>query len=156
LRRVILVTILTIGWSTPPWAEVQIGRGASERGATATAVAERKVLAEAARQGDSLKQSYKGFTLIALSPEPGAKLDVTLTTYRGRDPRDFALFVFGGNGGVHAVDLARALQVGRVIVPPAAGVFSAVGLLFADMEMNLARAFMHRVDAMPLDEAEWH
>ena len=77
-----------------------------------------------------------------------------VTTYRGRDPRDFALFAFGGNGGVHAVDLARGLQVGRVIVPPAVGVFSAVGLLFADMEMNLARAFMHRVDAMPLDEAE--
>lgn len=77
-----------------------------------------------------------------------------VTTYRGRDPRDFALFAFGGNGGVHAIDLARGLQVGRVIVPPAAGVFSAVGLLFADMEMNLAHAFMHRVDAMPLDEAE--
>ena len=77
-----------------------------------------------------------------------------VTTYRGRDPREFALFAFGGNGGVHAVDLARGLQIGRVIVPTAAGVFSAVGLLFADMVMNLARAFMHRVDTMPLDEAE--
>ena len=49
-----------------------------------------------------------------------------VTTYRGRDPRDFALFAFGGNGGIHAVDLARALQDRReVIVPAAAGVFSA-------------------------------
>ena len=44
-----------------------------------------------------------------------------VTTYRGRDPRDFALLAFGGSGGVHAVDLARVLQIGRVILPPAAG-----------------------------------
>jgi N-methylhydantoinase A len=57
-----------------------------------------------------------------------------VTTYRGRDPRDFAMFAFGGNGGVHAVALARALQIREVILPPAAGVFSAVGLLFANLE----------------------
>ena len=77
-----------------------------------------------------------------------------VTTYRGRDPRQFALFAFGGNGGVHGVDLARVLQIGRVIVPPAAGVFSAVGLLYARQELNLSRAFMHMVDELPLDRAE--
>ncbi len=65
-----------------------------------------------------------------------------VTTYRGRDPRDFAMFAFGGNGGVHAVDLARALQVREVIVPVAAGVFSAVGLLFAKLEVNETAAFL--------------
>ena len=54
-----------------------------------------------------------------------------VSTQRGRDPRDFALFAFGGNGPVHAVELARALEMRRVIVPPAPGVFSALGLLFA-------------------------
>ncbi len=64
-----------------------------------------------------------------------------VSTYRGRDPRDFTLFAFGGNGGVHAVALARELQMRRVVVPPGAGVFSAVGLLFADIEVSHATAF---------------
>ena len=65
-----------------------------------------------------------------------------VTTYRGRDPRDFVMFAFGGNGGIHAVDLARALQVREVIVPIAAGVFSAVGLLFAKLEVNETASFL--------------
>jgi len=77
-----------------------------------------------------------------------------VTTYRGRDPRDFALFAFGGNGGVHAVNLARELRIGCVIIPPAAGVFSAVGLLKANMQTELTHAFMHPVADMPIDLAE--
>ncbi len=70
----------------------------------------------------------------------------TISTYRGRDPRDFSMFAFGGSGGVHAVSLARALGMRRVIVPPSAGVFSALGLLFSDIEMNGSAAF-HRAAA---------
>ena len=40
----------------------------------------------------------------------------------------------GGNGGIHAIDLARQLGIRRVIVPPLSGVFSAVGMLAADVE----------------------
>jgi N-methylhydantoinase A len=75
-----------------------------------------------------------------------------VTTYRGRDPRDFAMFAFGGNGGVHAVDLARALQVREVIVPIAAGVFSAVGLLFAKIEVNETAAFLRLASEASVDE----
>jgi N-methylhydantoinase A len=71
-----------------------------------------------------------------------------VSTYRGRDPRDFTLFAFGGNGGVHAASLARELQMRRVIVPPGAGVFSAVGLLFTDIEVTQSAAC-----PMPLGEA---
>ena len=70
----------------------------------------------------------------------------TISTYRGRDPRDFSMFAFGGNGGVHAVSLARGLGMKRVILPPSAGVFSALGLLFAEIEMNGSGAF-HRAAA---------
>ena len=77
-----------------------------------------------------------------------------VTTYRGRNPRDFLLFAFGGNGGVHAADLARELRIGQVIVPPAAGVFSAVGLLKADMQSGLTRAFMHPLASIPIDLAK--
>ncbi|QEH96848.1 hydantoinase/oxoprolinase family protein [Gluconobacter thailandicus] len=64
-----------------------------------------------------------------------------VSTYRGRNPRDFTLLAFGGNGGMHAAPLARELNIGRVLVPPGAGVFSAVGLLFADYEMGRTIAF---------------
>ena len=77
-----------------------------------------------------------------------------VTTYRGRDPRDFALMAFGGSGGVHAMALARELKARRVIVPPAGGVFSAVGLLLANLELNLSRAFPGLTAAMDLGEME--
>jgi N-methylhydantoinase A len=70
-----------------------------------------------------------------------------VSTYRGRDPRDFTLFAFGGNGGIHAAALADDLQMRRVIVPPAAGVFSAVGLLCADLEAVRSTAFLRALDA---------
>lgn len=77
-----------------------------------------------------------------------------VTTYRGRDPRDFALFVFGGSGGVHATDLAEVLQIRKVILPVSAGVFSAVGLLFADLQVNETAAFHHPAEALPFAAAE--
>ena len=77
-----------------------------------------------------------------------------VTTYRGRDPRDFTLVAFGGSGGVHAVDLARVLQVERVVLPVAAGVFSALGLLFSNLEMNETAPFLHLAADAPLEEAE--
>ena len=70
-----------------------------------------------------------------------------VSTYRGRDPRDFTLFAFGGNGGIHAAALADELWMRRVIIPPAAGVFSAVGLLFADLESVRSTAFLRPLDA---------
>ncbi len=69
-----------------------------------------------------------------------------VSTYRGRDPRDFTLFAFGGNGGIHAAALAAELDMTRVIVPPGAGVFSAVGLLFADFEVSHSLAWRHQLD----------
>ncbi len=77
-----------------------------------------------------------------------------VTTYRGRDPRDFALMAFGGSGGVHAMALARELGARRVIVPPAGGVFSAVGLLLANLELNLSRAFPGLAAEMDLGKME--
>lgn len=70
-----------------------------------------------------------------------------VSTYRGRDPRDFTLFAFGGNGGIHAAMIAQELEMRRVIVPPAAGVFSAVGLLFADFEVTRSASFLSILDA---------
>ncbi|MBI3707210.1 MAG: hydantoinase/oxoprolinase family protein [Proteobacteria bacterium] len=71
-----------------------------------------------------------------------------VSTYRGRDPSDFVLMAFGGNGGIFAVELARQLQIKRVVVPPAAGVFSAVGLCVAEMQFSQSHAFLHRLSLL--------
>ena len=55
---------------------------------------------------------------------------------RGRDPRDYALVAFGGAGPLHAARLAHALHIPKVIVPRAAGVGSAIGLLIADHKID--------------------
>ena len=52
------------------------------------------------------------------------------------------------------MDLARVLQVRRVVLPVAAGVFSALGLLFSNLEMNETVPFLHLAEDAPLDEAE--
>lgn len=58
---------------------------------------------------------------------------------RGFDPRDFTLVAFGGGGGMHACALARELGIGEVVVPRAAAVFSAWGMLVSDLRRDYVR-----------------
>jgi N-methylhydantoinase A len=55
---------------------------------------------------------------------------------RGYDPRDFTLVAFGGGGGMHAVALAAELGIRKVIIPRAADVFSAWGMLMSDLRRD--------------------
>ena len=55
-----------------------------------------------------------------------------VTTYRGRDPRDYALVPFGGAGPLHAARIAEELGISTIVVPPSAGVISAYGLVASD------------------------
>ena len=71
----------------------------------------------------------------------------SVSVQRGRDPSKFILMAFGGSGGVHAVGMARSLRIPRVVVPPAAGVFSALGLLSAEIETTLSAAFLSTAEA---------
>ncbi len=61
---------------------------------------------------------------------------------RGHDPRDFSLVSFGGAGGLHAVDLARGLNIPRVLVPPQASTFSALGMLMSDVIKDYTQTVM--------------
>ena len=63
-----------------------------------------------------------------------------VTVERGVDPRDFTLLAFGGSGPVHACDLARALDIKRVLFPRAPGVFTAMGMLAANIERYFLRS----------------
>jgi N-methylhydantoinase A len=65
-----------------------------------------------------------------------------ISVERGHDPRQFALLPFGGAGGLHAVELARALRIPSVIVPAAPGALSAVGVLVAEVIKDQSRTVM--------------
>jgi N-methylhydantoinase A len=58
---------------------------------------------------------------------------------RGHDPQEFSLIAFGGAGPVHAVALAEELQIPEVIIPPAPGAFSALGLVASDLKRDFSR-----------------
>ena len=66
----------------------------------------------------------------------------SVTTFRGRDPRDFTLMAFGGSGPVHAAHIARSLGIRQIIVPGSPGVFSALGLLEALPEYGFSRTLI--------------
>ncbi len=66
----------------------------------------------------------------------------TISVERGHDPREFALLPFGGAGGLHAVDLARALRIPLVIAPVSPGALSAVGGVTADVVKDQSRTVM--------------
>jgi N-methylhydantoinase A len=79
-----------------------------------------------------------------------------VSSERGRDPRQCALFAFGGNGPLFAAGMARQLEMRRIVVPPAAGLFSSFGLLFADVEHHYVRTWrrlVRRVAPAELAEA---
>ncbi len=71
---------------------------------------------------------------------------------RGVDPRDFALLAFGGASGLHATDIARQLELSRVVVPRVAAVLSAWGMLATDLRFEIART--HIGDMRALDGGE--
>jgi N-methylhydantoinase A len=77
-----------------------------------------------------------------------------VSTERGRDAREFALFAFGGNGPLFACGMAEALGMRRVVVPPSAGLFSSFGLLYADVEHHYARTFRRLLRKCDLGEVE--
>jgi len=71
-----------------------------------------------------------------------------ISVERGHDPREFALIAFGGAGPLHACALAEELEIGTVLVPAAAGVLSALGLVASDERRDSVRSYV-----MPLVEA---
>ncbi|WP_421926757.1 hydantoinase/oxoprolinase family protein [Neoaquamicrobium sediminum] len=71
---------------------------------------------------------------------------------KGHDPRDFALMPFGGAGAMHALTVGALVEVGRVVVPQRAGIFSAVGLASSDVKYDFIRIVEKPLDTMPAEE----
>ena len=104
------------------------------------------------RLGMSLEQAAYGAHQIAASNMIRAIKAVS--TERGRDPREFALFAFGGNGPLFACGMASALGMKRIVVPPSAGLFSSFGLLYADVEHHYSRTLRRLLRGADLDEVQ--
>lgn len=77
-----------------------------------------------------------------------------VSTFRGRDPREFTLFAFGGNGPLVAVKVAELLEMRKVVVPPNPGVFSAMGLLYSQTRRELTRTVYRPVDEIQPNDLE--
>jgi N-methylhydantoinase A len=77
-----------------------------------------------------------------------------VTTERGLDAGDFVLVAYGGAGPLHAVAVAREIGIRKVIVPEAPGVFSAFGMLFADLRYDFVRTSLMRLDEASFEQIE--
>lgn len=78
-----------------------------------------------------------------------------ISVERGHDPRQFTLVAYGGAGPMHAVAVARQLQIPRVLVPPSPGVLCALGVVVADVKAEFSRTWIRKTDSVgPMDAAE--
>jgi N-methylhydantoinase A len=84
--------------------------------------------------GVDLERAAAGILQIATVGITGAVRVISVE--RGEDPRDCALFAFGGGGPLHAAEVADAMEMRQVIVPPHPGLMSAIGLLAADIRSD--------------------
>jgi N-methylhydantoinase A len=77
-----------------------------------------------------------------------------ISVERGLDPRELTMVAFGGAGGLHACALAEELRIGRVLVPRAAGVLSALGLAISDVRRDHVHPFLAALDEADGSEVE--
>jgi len=102
--------------------------------------------------GLSVEDAAHGIFLVATSNMIRAVRAVTVE--RGRDARDYLLVAFGGAGPMHAAELAAAMGVKRVLVPNTPGLFSALGVLMADVRRVRSRTLLRTATTM--DDADAH
>ncbi len=88
--------------------------------------------------GEELGMSAKDVALgiIRIVNASMAKAIRAVTLERGHDPKDFALFAFGGASGLHCCELADDLGIDRIVVPARAGILSAQGMVFSDYTLD--------------------
>ncbi len=108
------------------------------------------VSAVLARLGERLGLDAEGTAGAILRVVNAAMADAMrlVSVARGQDPRDLAYFPFGGAGPLHAVDLAKELGVGTVLVPRFPGLTSALGCLLADLRHDFVQTLNRPVDAV--------
>ena len=104
-------------------------------------LAHRAIEPLAAAMGKSVIEAALGVVRVAEANMTNAVRAVT--AQRGHDPRKFTLVSFGGAGGLHACGLAHGLDIKTVLIPPYAGVLSALGMVVAPPVIDVARTVVH-------------
>src|SRR6201996_2400655 len=118
---------------------LKIDQAAAERALAEVAGALGMSIQDAAARTNRVVNSHMAQALRIVSVE------------RGHDPREFSLIAFGGAGPVHAVALAEELAIPEVIVPPAPGAFSALGLVATDLKRDYARTLYADLGSVEAD-----
>ncbi len=106
-----------------------------------------KFLAGPARNAGFTSAVNLAAGIVSVSNATMEKALRVISVERGYDPRDFWLVCYGGAGGLHAADLARALGLPAVIVPPNPGAFSALGILLSDVVRDVSQSVLMPVPA---------
>ena len=99
--------------------------------------------------GLSVEAAAEAVIRIANTHMAGAIRMVSISM--GADPRDFALFAFGGAGPLHAVALARELNVPKVLIPARPGITNALGCVVADLRHDFVRTLNRPLDVADMD-----
>ena len=100
--------------------------------------------------GLSVEAAARGILAIVDNNMVGAIRVVSVE--RGHDPRDFSLLPFGGAGPLHGGALARLLGMRTIVVPPAPGVLSALGLLVSNLKAEFTRTCLQKAGAFDAGE----
>ena len=131
-------------------ANLLLGRLPAARFGQAADAARAAMIAQIAEPlGLSVEQAALAVLRVANIHMAGAIRMVSISM--GADPRDFALFAFGGAGPLHAVALARELSVPRVIIPARPGLTNALGCVVADLRHDFVRTLNRPLDTVDID-----
>jgi N-methylhydantoinase A len=109
-------------------------------------LARRAIEPLAVRLGMTIEAAAAG--ILALVDDAMAKALRIVTIERGLDPRDFTLVAFGGGGPLHACAVAEALEIDRIVIPHHPGLFSALGLLEADLTISEVLPILSNADSL--------
>lgn len=101
------------------------------------------------RLGLSDEETAEG--MLTLARNNMANVTRQILVGQGHDPRDFILLSFGGGGGLFAVEVARTLDIPEVTIPAHPAMFSAWGMLSADIVGTFARSFLRTFDVIEPD-----
>ena len=102
--------------------------------------------------GVPLERAAEGMLEVATSAMANTVRQVTLQ--RGLDPRDFTLFAYGGGGPLHGAAVAKELSIRTVVIPQAPGLFSALGMLMADLRRDYVQTLFARFDDLSMEQLE--
>lgn len=111
-------------------------------------------LARPGRQAAFASPQKLAAGIVSVSNATMEKALRVISVERGYDPRDFALICYGGAGGLHAAELARALCLPSVIIPENPGAFSALGILLSDVVRDASKSVLLVVPHR--EQAQWH